>query len=106
MLPPPTILPSPPSELPSTIQVPSSGAEVLTGAIKNKKDDIGGPQLEDKGKGKGVQPPTEANYSEDALTIKDVVSKAKDAESKSKTGDTKSKTADHKEDSLRAKPQS
>ena len=53
MLPPPTILPSPPSEWPSTIQVPSSGAEVLTGAIKNKKDDMGGPQLEDKGKGKG-----------------------------------------------------
>ena len=106
MLPPPTILPSPPSEWPSTIQVPSSGAEVLTGAIKNKKDDMGGPQLEDKGKDKGVQPPTEANYSEDALTIKDVVFKAKDAESKSKTRDTKSKTADHKEDSLRAKPQS
>jgi len=109
MLPPPTILPSPPSEWPSTIQVPYSGAEVLTGAIKNKKDDMGGPQLikdKGKGKGKGVQPLTEANYSEDALTIKDVVSKAKDAESKSKTRDTKSKTADHKEDYLRAKPQS
>ena len=47
-----------------------------------------GPWPEDKGKDKGVQPPTEANPSKDDLTIKDVVSKAKGVESKSKA-DTK-----------------
>ena len=35
-------------------------------------------------KGKGVQPPADANPFEDALTIRDMVSKAKAAESKSK----------------------
>ena len=39
-----------------------------------------------------------ANQFEDALTIKDVVSKAKDAESKSKVDDTQSKVADPKKD--------
>ena len=42
---------------------------------------MGGPRPEDKGKDKRVQPPTEANPSEDALTIKDVVSKTKGVES-------------------------
>ena len=106
MLPPPTTLPFPPLEQPPTIQAPSLDAEVPTEATKNKEDVMGGPWPEDKDKGKGVQPPTEANPSEDALTIKDVVSKTKAAESKSKTRDTKSKAADHKEDPLRAKPQS
>ena len=41
-------------------------------------------QPNEKVKGKGVQPPTDANPSEDALTIEDMVSKAKTAESKSK----------------------
>ena len=45
-------------------------------------------------KGKEVQPPIKANRFEDALTIRDVVSKAKDAESKSKAGDIQLKAAD------------
>ena len=49
---------------------------------------MGKSRPEDKVKDKGVQPPTEANPSEDDLTIKDMVSKAKGAESKSKV-DTK-----------------
>ena len=57
----------------------------------------GGPQPEDKCKGKEVQ------HFEDALTIKDVVSKAKDVESKSKAGDAKSKTVEPNEDPPQAK---
>ena len=38
----------------------------------------------EKVKSKGVQPLTNANPSEDALTIEDMVSKAKTTESKSK----------------------
>ena len=90
-LPPPTVLPPPPLEQLSIIQAPSPDAEVSTGASKSKEDVKGGPQLEEKGKDKEVQPPTKTNRSKDALMIKDVVSKAKDAESKSKVGDTKSK---------------
>ena len=48
-------------------------------------------------KGKGVQPPTDANPSEDALTIEDMVSKAKAAESKSRI--------DSKQDSHQLKTQ-
>ena len=100
MLPPLTALPlSPPQQSP-TIQAPSLDAEVPTGAVKNKEDFMGGPRPKGEDKGKGVQPPTEANPSKDALTIKDVVSKTKAAKSKSKAGDTKSKVADHKEDPL------
>jgi len=73
MLPPSTTLPLSPPEQPPTIQAPSLDAEVLTGAVKNKENVIGGPQPEGEDKGKGVQPPTEDNPSEDALTIKDVV---------------------------------
>ena len=54
-------------------------------------------------KGKEVQPPIKANRFEDALTIRDVVSKAKDAESKSKAGDIQLKAADSKEDPHKAK---
>ena len=90
-LPPPAVLPPPPLEQLSIIQAPSPDAEVSTGASKSKEDVKGGPQLEEKGKDKEVQPPTKTNRSKDALMIKDVVSKAKDAESKSKVGDTKSK---------------
>nr|POE59768.1 hypothetical protein CFP56_61805 [Quercus suber] len=50
-----------------------------------------------------VRPPTKAKDNEDALTIKDVVTKAKGAESKPKADDPKSKTADPKEDPPRAK---
>ena len=52
-------------------------------------------QPNEKVKGKGVQPPTDANPSEDALTIEDMVSKAKTAESKSKI--------DSKKDSYQSK---
>ena len=41
-------------------------------------------QLDEKAKGKGVQPPANANPSEDTLIIEDMVSKAKTAESKSR----------------------
>ena len=110
MLPPPAALPLLPPEQLSTIQALSPNTEVSTRAsktnnqnqgtkaAKGKEAVKGGPQPKDKGKGKEVQPLTKAKYSEDALTIKDVVSKAKDAKSKFKAGDTKSKTTGPKED--------
>ena len=45
---------------------------------------MGVSRLDEKVKGKGVQPLANANPSEDALTIEDMVSKAKAVESKSK----------------------
>ena len=45
---------------------------------------MGVSQLDEKAKGKGVQPPADANPSKDALTNEDMVSKAKATESKSK----------------------
>ena len=51
----------------------------------------------EKAKGKGVQPPTDANPSDDALTIEDMMSKAKAAEFKSKI--------DSKKDSYQLKTQ-
>ena len=86
-LPPAAFPPFPPVQ-PFIVQDPSLGVEVLTGAIKEKEGVVGKSRPEDKVKDKGVQPPTEANPSEDDLTIKDMVSKAKGAESKSKV-DTK-----------------
>ena len=82
LFPPPVADPLPPPKQLSTIQAPSLEAEVSIGV----------------GKGKEVQPSIKANHSKDALTIKDVVTKAKDAESKSKAGDTQFKAADPKED--------
>ena len=116
-LPPPAALPLPLPEKLSIIQAHFLDAEVSTGAsktndqnqgieaAKDKEAVKGGPQLEDKGKGKGkeVQPLTKTKYSKDALMIKDVVYKAKDAESNSKADDTKSKTTDPKEDPPRTK---
>ena len=64
---------------------------VSTGASKSKEDVKGGPQPQDTGKDKKVQPPTKANYSENALPIRAMASKAKDVESKSKARDIKSK---------------
>ena len=58
---------------------------------------MGISRLDEKVKGKGVQPPTDANPSEDALTIEDMVSKAKAAESKSRI--------DSKQDSHQLKTQ-
>ena len=52
---------------------------------------------DEKAKGKGVQPPADANPSEDALTIEDMMSKAKDTKSKSKV--------DSKKDSHQSKTQ-
>ena len=52
---------------------------------------------EEKAKGKGVQPPADANPYEDALTIEDMMSKAKVAESKSRI--------DSKKDSHQSKTQ-
>ena len=86
--PPLTVLPHSLPEQPPIIQDPSLNVEVLTGAMKEKEGIVGNSQPEDKGKDKGVQPPTEANPSEDDLTIKDVVSKVKGVEPKSKV-DTK-----------------
>ena len=68
MLPPSIANPLPPPKQLSTIQAPSHDIEVSVGVDK----------------GKEVQPPIKANRFEDALTIKDMVSKAKDTESKSK----------------------
>ena len=52
---------------------------------------------DEKAKGKGVQPPADANPSEDALTIEDMISKAKVVESKSRI--------DSKNDSHQSKTQ-
>ena len=58
---------------------------------------MGISRLDEKAKGKGVQPPADANPSEDALTIEDMMSKAKAVESKSKV--------DSKKDSHQSKTQ-
>ena len=86
--PPLTALPHSLPEQPPILQDPSLNVEVLTRATKEKEGIVGNSQPEDKGKDKRVQLPTEANPSEDDLTIKDVVSKVKGAEPKSKV-DTK-----------------
>ena len=75
-------------EQPFIVQDPSLNAEVPTGVAKEKEGVVGNSRPEDKRKDKGIQPPTEANPSEDDLTIKDVVSKVKGAKPKSKV-DTK-----------------
>ena len=49
------------------------------------------------GKGKEVLSSTKDTQSEDALTIKDVVSQAKVAKSKSEAGDAELKVVDSKE---------
>ena len=88
-LPPPTALPFPLPEQPLTTQDPFQGIEIPTGVRKEKKGDVGVSQPDEKAKGKGVQPPADANPSKDALTIEDMVSKAKDTESKSKVDSKK-----------------
>ena len=72
-----TALPLPPPEQPLGIQGPPLGVEF---AVRVEK-------------GKEVHPTAQVNQSEDALTIKDMVSKAKDAE------EAKLKAADAKKDS-------
>jgi len=76
-----TALPLPSPEQVSSIQDPTLGAEASTGA----------------GKGKEVLPSAKDTQSEDALTIKDVVSQAKATKSKSEVEDAKLKAADSKE---------
>ena len=75
--PPPTALPHSLPKQPPIVQDPSLNVEVPTGATKEKEGVVGNSWPKDKRKDKGVQPPTEANLSEDDLTIKDVVSKVK-----------------------------
>ena len=64
------------------------------------------PEVEiSKGAGVGeeAQPLVKPNPSEDALTIKDVVSQAKDGKAKSKAGDVHSEAADPQENPPQAK---
>ena len=96
-LPPPVALPLLPSEQPLTTQDPSQGIEIPTRAQKEKKGDVEISRPDEKVKGKGVQPPADANPYEDALTIEDMMSKAKVAESKSRI--------DSKKDSHQSKTQ-
>ena len=70
-----------------TIQAPSFNVEGSTKADK----------------GKGVQPSTKTTHSEDAFTIKNMVTKAKNGQPKSKVGDTPLNTTDPKEDPSKAK---
>ena len=83
-LPPPIALPLPSPEQPFTTQDPSQGIEIPAGVQKEKRGDVGVSRPDEKAKGKGVQPPVDANISEGTFTIKDMVSKAKATESKSK----------------------
>ena len=82
-LPPPTALPLPPPKQSLTTQEPSQGAELPAGAEKKKKGEVMASRIEEKAKEK-VKNKADANPSEDALTIGDMVSKAKTTESKSK----------------------
>ena len=85
---PPTALPLPPPEQSLTIQEPSKGAEVPARAKKEKNGAVVASRTEEKAKekekGKEVKKKADANPSEDAFTIGDMVSKAKTVESKSK----------------------
>ena len=76
--------PLPPPEQPLTTQDPSQGIEIPTRVQKEKRGDVGISRPDEKVKGKRVQPPVDANPSDDALTIEDMMSKAEASESKSK----------------------
>ena len=89
--PPPTALPLPPPKQSLTTQEPSHGAEVPARAEKEKNEIVVASRTEEKAKDKEKEKGKEkaknkadANPSEDALTIGDMVSKAKATESKSK----------------------
>ena len=86
---PPTALPLPPPKQSLTTQEPSKGAEVPARAKKEKNGAVVASRTEEKAKEKekgkeNVKNKVDANPSEDALTIGDMVSKAKATESKSK----------------------
>ena len=93
--PPPSVaLPLPPSEQSLTTQEPSQGAEVPAGPKKEKKGALVASRTEEKAKEKEkgkemAKKKTNANPSEDALTIGDMVSKVKAIESKSKVNSKK-----------------
>ena len=82
-LPPPAALPLPPPKQLFTTQDPSQGTEIPVRVPKEKNGDVGISRPEEKAKEK-AKGKADANPSEDALTIEDMVSKAKAAESKSK----------------------
>ena len=82
-LPPPAALPLPPPKQLFTTQDPSQGTEIPVRVPKEKNGDVGISWPEEKAKEK-AKGKADANPSEDALTIEDMVSKAKAAESKSK----------------------
>ena len=87
--PPPAVFPLPPPEQSLTTQEPSQDIEVLARAEKEKNGVMVGSQIEEKAKEKEkgkekAKNKADANPSEDALIIGDMVSKAKVAESKSK----------------------
>ena len=68
----------PPSEQLPTIQAPNPEVEISKGARV----------------GEEAQPPVKVSPSEDALTMRDMVSQAKDAEARSKADDVHSEAAD------------
>ena len=85
--PPLAALPFPPPEQSLTTEEPSQGAELPAGAQKEKKGEVVASWTKEKAKEKGrekAKSKADANPFEDALTIKDMVSKAKATESKSK----------------------
>ena len=82
-LPPPAALPLPPPKQLFTTQDPSQGTEIPVRVPKEKNGDVGISWPEEKAKEK-AKGKADANPSEDALTIENMVSKAKAAESKSK----------------------
>ena len=78
--PPPVALPPHPPKQSLTTQEPSQGAELLAGAEKEKKGEVVASRTEEKAKEKGKEKAknkANANPSEDALTIGDMISKAK-----------------------------
>ena len=86
---PPVVLPLPPPEQSLTTQEPSQDAEAPAGATKEKNGAVVASRTEEKVKEKEkgkekTKNKADANPSEDALTIGDMVSKAKAIESKSK----------------------
>ena len=89
--PPPAALPLPPPEQSLTTQEPFQDTEVPAGAEKEKNGAVVASRTEEKAKEKEKEKgkekaknKTNANPSEDALTIRDMVSKTKVVESKSK----------------------
>ena len=90
--PPPAALHLPPPEQSLTIQEPSQGAELPTGAVKQKKGEVMACRIEEKVKEKGKEKAknkVDTNSFDDALTIGDMVSKAKATKSKSKINSKK-----------------